>query len=238
MDLYFKAVKEGGVSAFDAKFVYPMREGAEVEVFGPEPKKPETCGNGLHLAKSLPDAFRYVPDAAEVWFAERLGDLLSEDKSKLRTNRIRMVRKLTKDDFANMVASDPKLGKWSGLFGKALAGLGALALEAELVVSTRGDSTLAKMIYLAHNIHGIDTRVLEGLLTRAVKSDPAQAKWAYYFARFVGASSSFWFLLQEAAKADRGQEKWFTYFVRNALDSLINRKHGLKVPVRSFSHYL
>ncbi len=89
---YFKATKEGGISGADANFVYTLGQNIHPD---PDRKSKSACGTGIHLAKTLVVAKKYVPKATEYYLAEA-GVILGEDDDKVRCASCVLVRQLTK----------------------------------------------------------------------------------------------------------------------------------------------
>ncbi len=84
MQKYFiKATLSGGRSGYDHNFIY--HEGENIHP-NPDRKSKYECGRGIHLAKTLPFALEYVPNATEFYLAIP-GDILGEGEDKIRTDR-------------------------------------------------------------------------------------------------------------------------------------------------------
>lgn len=77
---YIKATKVDGVSGRDPSYRYTLGQNVHP---APDRKSHEACGEGIHLAKTLEMAKRYVPLAKEFYVAEA-GVILGEDEDKVR----------------------------------------------------------------------------------------------------------------------------------------------------------
>jgi hypothetical protein len=67
----------------------------------PDRKSADSCGVGIHLAKTLRSAKHFVPKAEEFYFAEP-GVILGEDSEKVRCASCRIVRRLTPADIKRL----------------------------------------------------------------------------------------------------------------------------------------
>ena len=109
--LFFKALKAGGVSGADPSFVYPLQPGGEVVHPKPDRAGKKACGRGIHVAKTVEAACVYVPGLAEIWVVEP-GDILGEDDQKVRTDRLRMIRRLAAAELIALVNEQPAQRLW------------------------------------------------------------------------------------------------------------------------------
>lgn len=67
----------------------------------PDRKSKDSCGVGIHLAKTLRVANLFVPRAEEFYFAEP-GVILGEDSEKVRCASCRIIRRLTPSDIKRL----------------------------------------------------------------------------------------------------------------------------------------
>ena len=110
MRRYYKCLRLNQASWYDEKFIWPLRKAIEVK----GAKKGGACGVGLHLAKSIDDAFRYGKFPAKVFEVEPLSPILGEDESKIRVAKARLIKNVTPDYVLavnKFLASIPKV-KW------------------------------------------------------------------------------------------------------------------------------
>jgi len=117
---YYKLTKEGGVSYYDNGFVYNL--GLNVH---PCPNKlsQSSCGEGLHLAKTIGEGRKNVPYAdAEVYMA-RPGVILGEDSTKVRCAYIWLDRLLTLDEIKEVEKSEMTTKEAKKQLEKMLRGL-------------------------------------------------------------------------------------------------------------------
>lgn len=77
---YIKATLDGGVSGHDSNFIYRLGHNTHPN---PDRKSKEACGEGIHLAKTINAAKRYVPKATE-FYVTKPGEILGEDRDKIR----------------------------------------------------------------------------------------------------------------------------------------------------------
>jgi len=82
----YKCLRLNRASWYDGEFIWPLRKAVEVK--GAE--KGEACGVGLHLAKSINDAFRYGGFPARVFEVKPLSPILGEDESKIRVAKAKL----------------------------------------------------------------------------------------------------------------------------------------------------
>jgi hypothetical protein len=88
---YYKATLKNGVSVREPKIIY--RIGLIVHT-NPDRSSKEACGVGIHLAKTLCAARKYVPRAEEFYLAEA-GVILGEDEDKIRCASCKIIKQLT-----------------------------------------------------------------------------------------------------------------------------------------------
>ncbi len=104
---YYKATKAGGVSCYDATFVY--HEGLNVHP-NPDKRSERVCptegsGAGICLAKSLRAAKSYGPKATEFYYAEP-GVILGEDSYKVRVAYFFLGKRLSEDDLREITMQE------------------------------------------------------------------------------------------------------------------------------------
>lgn len=88
---YYKATLDNGVSRSDSTFIYKLGLNTHPK---PDKLSKESCGVGIHLAKTISIAKRYVPEATEFYLA-KAGVILGEDENKIRCSSCILVRKLS-----------------------------------------------------------------------------------------------------------------------------------------------
>lgn len=95
---YIKATLENGVSGGSPIITYKVGV-----VIHPDPDREskDACGVGIHLAKTLRAARKYVPVAKEFYFAIP-GVILGEDEHKVRCASCKIIKRLTPSDLAQL----------------------------------------------------------------------------------------------------------------------------------------
>jgi len=93
-EIYYKATRANGVSGRDSSFVYHL--GLNVHP-NPDKKSKATCGEGIHLAKTIIAAKKYVPNWKEIYEA-KAGVILGEDDDKIRVTHCFLLRRISPVD--------------------------------------------------------------------------------------------------------------------------------------------
>jgi len=93
-EIYYKATRANGVSGRDRTFVYHF--GLNVHP-SPDKKNKNACGEGIHLAKSIEAAKKYVPNWKEIYEA-KAGVILGEDVDKIRVTHCFLTRLVSSPD--------------------------------------------------------------------------------------------------------------------------------------------
>jgi len=96
--IYIKATLKNGTSYNTPTITY---EPGIIVHPNPDRKSKNSCGVGIHLAKSLRSSKHFVPKAEEFYFAEP-GVILGEDSEKVRCASCRIVRRLTPADIKRL----------------------------------------------------------------------------------------------------------------------------------------
>lgn len=89
MAYYYKATLDKGVSGYDESFHYKLGKNIEPNVA----KTNVVCSTGIHLAKTIWDAYSYVPNATEFYLAT-CTEIYGKDKSKIRTGECNILYKI------------------------------------------------------------------------------------------------------------------------------------------------
>jgi len=87
-EIYYKATRANGVSGRDPLFIYHI--GINIHP-NPDRKNTAACGIGIHLAKTIDIAKKYVPGWKEIYEA-KAGVILGEDKEKVRCASCQLTR--------------------------------------------------------------------------------------------------------------------------------------------------
>jgi len=96
---YIKATMENGESANSGPTIH-YKHGIVVHP-NPDRTTNDSCGVGIHLAKSLRNARRYVPDAREFYLAHP-GVILGEDETKVRCASCEIIKLLSPTEIAEI----------------------------------------------------------------------------------------------------------------------------------------
>lgn len=87
-EIYYKATKSHGVSGQDPNFIYHIGVNKHPN---PDRKSKDACGIGIHLAKTIEAAKRYVRDWSEIYEA-KAGKILGENSNKVRCTSCELIR--------------------------------------------------------------------------------------------------------------------------------------------------
>lgn len=93
-EYYFKATRNNGESGYDSGFRYKLGMNIHPK---PDKKSRAACGIGIHLAKTIEVALRFVSRASEIYLAKP-GVILGEDDEKLRCGSCFLIKKLDKEE--------------------------------------------------------------------------------------------------------------------------------------------
>jgi len=101
---YYKATDKGGVSHYPYGAKYTYHIGLNVHP-KPDKKSKSSCGEGIHLAKTVKGALTYVKDAGEIYLA-RAGVILGEDATKVRCTHCWIDRQLSREEIDRVKEND------------------------------------------------------------------------------------------------------------------------------------
>ena len=89
---YYKVLRTNRGSWYDESFIWPLHKPVTVE--NPDTCK-DPCGRGLHLAKSLDNAFGYAGMPARCFTVKPLSPVLGEGCDKIRVASAQLVKEIT-----------------------------------------------------------------------------------------------------------------------------------------------
>jgi len=114
---YYKATLDNGESSSHPAIFY--RAGKVVHP-NPDRESKSSCGVGIHLAKSIKAAQKYVPKATEIYLAKPC-TILGEDSEKVRCDSCRIIKRLSGSDVERLAkeeltAEERRRKEWKAYF--------------------------------------------------------------------------------------------------------------------------